>query len=347
MYFKQNNTNSYQSVVSNTILINPNFKTSVHVNPKFAAANRIVSSVYINPNVFKCSNSAFTSVEQCSLTQKPVTSNVLTHKQAAGNGKTFTNITNSPIANNVISKPIIATRTKIVRLPAKETPADNERRVVQSKYKLVKAAACVKPVTPLGVSNSHRQKSKFKIDNRIAEHGKEIKRVINKNKNGNYIAPRKSSVSYIKIGGITYKKSRMKLQRSSSFENKNKKNRNVATPKRKNHKIVIKSGVRYEVNINRRTLKRVTDTGLKNSVIKKPTPERMKRLRAILFAKKNFIKSRCIFKKSKQNVHPSSNKLKKCNVPCMFYRKFGRCRGKDRGVCNKIHDPAHTIVCPR
>lgn len=335
-------------MVSNTILINPNFKTSVHVNPKFAAANRIGSSVYINPNVFKGS-SAFTSVEPGKLIQKPVAGNVLTHrKQATGNDKTFIKNTNSSITNNVVSKPIIATRTKIVRVPAnKERTADNERRVVQSKYKLVKATACIKPVIPLRVSNSARQKSKFKIDNRTIEHGRGIKRVTNKNKNTNYIAPRKSNVSYIKIGGVTYQKSRMKLQRSNSCEIKNKKNRNIATPKRKSHKMVIKSGVRYEVNINKRTLKRVTDSGLKNSVIKKPTTEKMRRLKAIMFAKKNFIKSRYVFKKFKQNVHPSPNKLKKCNVPCMFYRKFGRCRAKDRGACNKTHDSAHIIVCPR
>lgn len=47
-----------------------------------------------------------------------------------------------------------------------------------------------------------------------------------------------------------------------------------------------------------------------------------------------------------QNV-AFSNKLQKCNIPCLFYRKFGRCRGKDRGTCNKIHNPNQIIICPR
>lgn len=52
-------------------------------------------------------------------------------------------------------------------------------------------------------------------------------------------------------------------------------------------------------------------------------------------------------KLSTRPVHPSANKLKKCNIPCPIYRKFGRCRGKDRGTCQKIHDPAQIIICPK
>lgn len=54
-----------------------------------------------------------------------------------------------------------------------------------------------------------------------------------------------------------------------------------------------------------------------------------------------------MFSFSSLRIHISPGKLKKCNVPCLFYRKYGRCRGKDRGTCNKIHNPDQIIICPR
>lgn len=40
-------------------------------------------------------------------------------------------------------------------------------------------------------------------------------------------------------------------------------------------------------------------------------------------------------------------KLKKNNVSCSIYKKYGRCRLQEKGSCNKLHDPNQIILCPR
>lgn len=42
-----------------------------------------------------------------------------------------------------------------------------------------------------------------------------------------------------------------------------------------------------------------------------------------------------------------TKKLRKNNQPCPFYHRFGRCKGKDRGTCPKLHDSKYISICKR
>uniref|UniRef100_A0A0A9VTS2 Zinc finger CCCH domain-containing protein 7 n=2 Tax=Lygus hesperus TaxID=30085 RepID=A0A0A9VTS2_LYGHE len=52
-------------------------------------------------------------------------------------------------------------------------------------------------------------------------------------------------------------------------------------------------------------------------------------------------------KKRKSIIAKLTSKLRKNNQRCMFYNRFGRCKGKDRGTCNKIHDPLYVSICKK
>lgn len=258
--------------------------------------------------------------------------------------KTNTSVNRVKTSTVNTSKPILSTPTKLIRLPVNQRlqkPGANitdnsgkQQRIIKSKYSIVKTN--VADVKPLRINNAHKVKTKFKIDNREITAATSSKKDLYKSRNVTSVSPRKRN-GYVKIGCVLYKKSETKLQRSTSFENKNQKKK-LITSKQKIHKIINKNGVRYEVNVNRRTLKRMSEMPTKQTI----SPKKI--LLATLSAKKNFVKSPVLRKKFSP---PSSHKLKKCNVPCMFYRKFGRCRGKTRGTCHKVHDPAHIIICPR
>ncbi|CAH1187645.1 unnamed protein product [Phyllotreta striolata] len=43
----------------------------------------------------------------------------------------------------------------------------------------------------------------------------------------------------------------------------------------------------------------------------------------------------------------SRGSMRKCNIPCPFYRKFGKCKGKDMGKCHRKHDPDQIALCTK
>ncbi|CAG9761312.1 unnamed protein product [Ceutorhynchus assimilis] len=49
------------------------------------------------------------------------------------------------------------------------------------------------------------------------------------------------------------------------------------------------------------------------------------------------------FKKKKM----SERKFRKCNIPCITFRKYGLCKGKDKGKCSLKHDPDQVALCTR
>lgn len=43
----------------------------------------------------------------------------------------------------------------------------------------------------------------------------------------------------------------------------------------------------------------------------------------------------------------NNKKLKKCNLPCPIYQKYGRCRGNETGKCIKTHDANQISLCAK
>lgn len=40
-----------------------------------------------------------------------------------------------------------------------------------------------------------------------------------------------------------------------------------------------------------------------------------------------------------------ANKMVKSNLPCLIYRRLGKCLAKERGRCHRVHDPDQVAVC--
>lgn len=40
-------------------------------------------------------------------------------------------------------------------------------------------------------------------------------------------------------------------------------------------------------------------------------------------------------------------KLRKCNIPCPTYRRYGVCKRKDKGRCSRKHDPDQIALCTK
>lgn len=282
------------------ILINPNFKPTVHVNPKFTMPNCVAKSkpsIYVNPNVFKNS----------SVTTTASSSGLATSTFHTLHPKDIINDSFSKDRNNACaSKTVIATRTKLIRLPTNAVSKIDstrksiapKRNIVYSKYKIVRSDTTVgaKALDFHRSNKSHKSTSKFKVDNRLTN-GVRIsiakKRFTDTSKKNNENPRKKNRFSFVKIDGVVFKSSRVALRRSSSFESKTK---NPVKAKSKARKIINKNGVKYEVNVNKMTLKRVTDPQTRNVKISSKTPQKMRRLRMVLFAKRNFIKTRYIIR---------------------------------------------------
>lgn len=347
----------HQKLMRNTILINPNFKTSVHINPNFTRPTGIKPSVYINPSVFKTNhNCTLAQLRSGGLQNTASAVSISQPEPQQTSISTFKNRVNAPVIK-VLKTPklILSTPTKIIRQTTglkmekmnmssgvTGTISVQKQRIVKSKYKIVKSNFN----NNLKSSLQHKLQTKFKIDNRIIVRDSKSKRYSFKKKNVNNVPQKRKGISYVNIGNTVYKASRMKLQRSSVTEHKKLKRKQITSSKLNINKIINKDGVRYGVNINRRALKRISDNGLRNSTIKRSPTQKKKMLLSMLLAKNDY-SNKILKRKSSVSIPPSSNKLKKCNVPCTFYRKFGRCRGQLRGTCNKVHDPAQIIICPR
>ncbi|CAG9840513.1 unnamed protein product [Diabrotica balteata] len=112
----------------------------------------------------------------------------------------------------------------------------------------------------------------------------------------------------VNISGIVYKKSPNKLQRTSSLlKDKRKQIKDSNALKRNKFKLVRQ-------------------------------PENK-----LALEKKN---SRITYRYSSgKNI--SIEKLKKCNIPCPYYRKFGKCKGKELGKCPRKHDPDQIALCTK
>lgn len=235
---------------STRILINPNFKPNVHINPHFnkQLSVPIKTTIHVNPMILMpkpeplptCAVNLKVSAVKCDF--RPgfsVNSSVL----------------NVPSVLN--RKTIISTRTKIVRAPeVSKKPSVNvsnkPKTAIYSKYKIVKS---VQQSENKRTSKICIVRNKFKIIN---------------NHNGNKIcnSPRVkilqnmsilkhkrplSKCNYLKINGTLYKTSPNSIRRSNSFEIAAKTKKHIKT-KTSMNKIVSINGIKYEMNGSRKKL---------------------------------------------------------------------------------------------
>lgn len=225
------------------------------------------------------------------------------------------------VPKEVSTKPttVISTRNKLIRIPCNSPEIRKRRNSLHTKYKIVRSGA--KNTSTSRFKLDKRQdksivrsaKKKYVYVNRFLSINVMAKNVLLK-KNSNLSKP-----GFVNINGILYKKSPNSLKKAeTSFKSKTS---------IKKYKIVRKDTKQTPVLTRRSLVKRYKLIRSSSN----PTRQRL-------------VRSRTDFR-SKKLATPS--KLRKCNIPCPVFRKYGKCPGKETGRCIKLHNPDQIILCTR
>lgn len=220
-----------------------------------------------------------------------------------------------PLAVQKPKNLVVLTKTKLVRRSSDGgTRRIKRRNSVKSPYKIIRCNNSVKKkCAPLKKPvTPYTAKSRFKIDRRLKKSpGSASKKVY---RNVVKMVKKQSSnhLSVVNISGVLYKKSRNTLRKTSTTSPRGK------LPKP--HKVI-------------------------KSPPNKTILKKFKLVRYVGLKCRNcwLIISICSGKTNRD----SGRKLKKCNLPCPTYRKYGLCKGKDNGKCLWKHDPAQIALCTR
>ncbi|XP_030750080.1 zinc finger CCCH domain-containing protein 3 [Sitophilus oryzae] len=114
--------------------------------------------------------------------------------------------------------------------------------------------------------------------------------------------------------------------------------------------IVRINNVMYKKSKNslRRAYVSSTPTKKVSPEITKSKYKLVKRSKDVESVNRNIIKIRKMLSPLKiGSVKLFSKKLKICNIPCPYYRKYGVCRGKENGKCFRKHDPDQIALCTK
>ncbi|RZB39857.1 zinc finger CCCH domain-containing protein 3 [Asbolus verrucosus] len=207
---------------------------------------------------------------------------------------------------------VISTRNKFVRIPCNspEKVVRKRRNSLHTKYKIVRST---------GVRNISI--NKFKLDKRAE-----------KSVNTSLKSIKKKYVYVNRFLSINIMAKNVLL----------KKNSNLSKPG-----FVNINGILYKKSPN--SLKKALDSSLVKS--SKPLPlskYKIVRKEAKPAGGRRSLVKRYKLIRSKKQVHKvTPNALRKCNIPCPIYRKFGKCKGKDTGKCFKLHNPDQIVLCTR
>ncbi|EEZ99698.2 zinc finger CCCH domain-containing protein 3 [Tribolium castaneum] len=204
---------------------------------------------------------------------------------------------------------VISTRNKLVRIPCNKSPEIRKRRnSVHTKYKIVRSGA--KTGSP----------NRFKLDKR-------------QEKSANKTLIRSAKKRYVYVNRFL----------SIDVMAKNvllKKNPNLSKPG-----FVKINGILYKKSPN--SLRKASDTSLLKSTKSSTRRSLVKRYKLIRSSSApshaRRVKPRPNFKAKK----PTPSKLRKCNIPCPIFRKYGKCPGKAAGTCFKLHNPDQIVLCTR
>ncbi|XP_018565091.1 zinc finger CCCH domain-containing protein 3 [Anoplophora glabripennis] len=340
VYVKQDFTHRPTEIEPIKVLVNPNFNKKVFVNPNFNGnikkQSTLPPKIHINPNVqnLKLRN------DECKNNKIHINPNILRNAPVSKNDTMVEENYNNNRGQNCGKEAnctIISTRTKLVRTSAKnisETKIKKRRSSIRSQFKIIKSSLLEK-----SMSHKNRTGSKYKLIIKSNNKSCPVSKPVNKSKldnrsakimdtsprskkyvyinrflnitdiaRNNLLKQNKNKLSTINIGGILYKKSENGLNITLN-------------PHKKNN------------------MRKVQDNGIRKSKYK--------------FMRKSSITNSQILKQSKSSmvgvkiVIKNTSKLRVCNIPCPYYRKFGRCKGKENGKCCRKHDPDQIALCTK
>lgn len=164
--------------------------------------------------------------------------------------------------------------------------------------------------------------------------------------------PRQST--FLSINGILYKTNHRKLEKqhpaTSNVPNQSKQS---------NYRRISVRGENFLLDTNGRNLVRATTPT--SHAIQTMSTSSIKSIKRIDIGKITFVhKSNGTFERTdyhkdrfhlnvakQRSIQLLTSRLVKSNVPCLIYRKLGKCVAYERGKCTKLHDKKLIDICPR
>ncbi|XP_069674383.1 uncharacterized protein ZC3H3 isoform X2 [Periplaneta americana] len=166
--------------------------------------------------------------------------------------------------------------------------------------------------------------------------------------------------SLVRIGGVLYKTSKMKLTRSlSSKDGPELGKRTTGQNLKKSSFVVYVRGNKFLMDSSGKTLVKApekVDRSSVNESYERRMPVKRVDIGGVTFIQKstnvlirtNTHNARILLSQAKQrSIAMLTKKLRKSNQPCMFYQRFGKCGRLEKGICLHVHDPKHVAVCKK
>lgn len=232
---------------------------------------------------------------------------------------------------------LAVSRTKLVRKPIAEIKRIQKLKTAEYKHET--------KLTP-SMKMAHRVKNKYKfIRNQlnsnvnVAGHPEqpqvlqETPRISSTVKNRMESRVLKKRCSLIKIGDVYYRASHNKLTRKTPYKGAGSCG-----------SIFKIQGKKYALQRGRQSLKYFRIKPFQVLKIKSGSGNYVHP--KIGTSNTNRTWSRLVQAKQK-SIALLTNRLRKNNQPCLMFNRFGRCAGKDKGTCNKLHDPKNISICKR
>ncbi|KAF5284676.1 hypothetical protein FQA39_LY16958 [Lamprigera yunnana] len=218
------------------------------------------------------------------------------------------------------NKVVIVTPTKLIRSARKSVLSPRLRRVsIHTKYKIIRNSTVKSKI-----NRNDAVKNRFAIDRRLPHLKKDtVKNMKTKNKHIN-LASKRGHQTKCNVNS----KSNLKL------------------------KILTIRGQKYKMNSSHHTLTLINNSKKLNE---KPLFKTVyvggmtfKRKESNVFVKTKTRSHNPFSRQFKQkSTNASADKLKKSNLPCPFYRKFGKCKGNEAGKCIRLHNPEQISLCAK
>lgn len=159
----------------------------------------------------------------------------------------------------------------------------------------------------------------------------------------------------LSINGIIYKSSKLKLRKTEVPNSFTPPKANSSAPKyaAPAYRRLCVRGENFLLDANGKNLIRLGDT--QNAPVSETAIKRID-IGHITFVQKSnntfertdYHRSRFHLNAAKQrSINLLTSKLAKSNVPCLIYRKLGKCAAFDRKKCSKLHDPKQVDICQK
>ncbi|PNF17491.1 hypothetical protein B7P43_G17634 [Cryptotermes secundus] len=170
------------------------------------------------------------------------------------------------------------------------------------------------------------------------------------------------SLNLVRIGGVLYRASKMKLTQSvtpkcRSHTEGSMANHNIKRSKTRSSSAVYIRGNKFLMDASGRTMVRAAVKPTKSGV-NEPSmanvPLKRIDIGGVTFVPKspnvlvrtNAHNARNYLSQAKQkSIALLTSNLRKSNQPCIFYHRFGKCVRKDKGTCPHVHDPKYIAIC--